>query len=358
MKFYKNNKKIVKIIMIILGVIVALVGIMIAVIWIVFGEQITAAKTVKKLEDGLYYMEYKGDYGFDKFLEEGGASTDEKMAEYITDFLYKGLKKTENNKVEKDFGCSTLAVESVEGGQLFGRNYDWKDCDAIIVHTKPDNGYESVSTSCLDFLGYDEEWKPEGLENQYMALTAIYVPLDGINEKGLCVADLISGDTAVTNQNTEKKDLTIVSAIRLLLDKAASVDEAVELLKEYDMNSSIGTSHHIAISDTSGKSVVVEYIDNEMIVTETNVVTNHYLSEGEKFGVGTEESHYRFNQLITMSSNANGVMEMEELKECMKSVSYSGITQWSIVYDKENLELNFYCQTDYSKPYSFKIEKK
>lgn len=87
---------------------------------------------------------------------------------------------------------------------------NWKDCDAIIVHTKPNNGYESISTSCLNFLGYDTDWKPEGLENKYMALAAIYVPLDGINEKGLCVADLISGDTAVTNQNTEKTDLTIV----------------------------------------------------------------------------------------------------------------------------------------------------
>lgn len=106
---------------------------------------------------------------------------------------------------------------------------------------------------------------------------------------------MISGDIAVTNQNTEKTDLTIVSAIRLLLDKAATVDEAIELLKQYDMNSSIGTSHHLAISDARGRSVVVEYINNEMIVTETNVITNHYLSQGEKFGVGTEESHYRYN---------------------------------------------------------------
>ena len=59
-----------------------------------------------------------------------------------------------------------------------------------------------------------------------------------------------------------------------------------------------------------------------MIVTETNVITNHYLSQGEKFGVGTEESHYRYNQLMSMSNNVNGVMGMEELKESMKSVSY------------------------------------
>ena len=59
----------------------------------------------------------------------------------------------------------------------------------------------------------------------FVALAAAYVPLDGMNEKGLCVADLIEldGDTAAVD--TEKPDLTIVGAIRLILDYAASVDE-------------------------------------------------------------------------------------------------------------------------------------
>lgn len=347
-----------KIVLIVLSVIVVLAGILAIVGWSMFGEKITAARSVKKLEDGLYYMEYSGDYGFDEFLKKGGASTDEEMAEYITEFLSNGLWEGEGTEVEKDFGCSTLAVENSAGRQLFGRNYDWKDCDAIIVRTKPDNGYESISTCCLDFLGYGEGWKPEGIKNQYKALAAIYVPLDGINEKGLCVADLISGDAQQIHQDSDKADVTIVSAIRLLLDKAGTVDEAVALLQKYDMNSSIGTSHHLAISDATGKSVVVEYINDEMVVTETDVITNHYLSAGEKFGVGNEESHSRFEKLTEMRLDANGIMGADELKECMKKVSYSGITQWSIVYDKENLAIDFYWQRQYDKPYHFKINKK
>ena len=46
-----------------------------------------------------------------------------------------------------------------------------------------------------------------------------------------------------THQQTEKPDLTTTTAIRLLLDQAANVDEAVALLGQYDMNSSIGSSH-------------------------------------------------------------------------------------------------------------------
>lgn len=39
---------------------------------------------------------------------------------------------------------------------------------------------------------------------------------------------------------------------------------------------------HLALTDTTGRSVVVEYVNNEMIVTQTTVVTNFYLAEGEK----------------------------------------------------------------------------
>lgn len=346
-----------KVFLIVLAVLVILVGVVLAGAWSMFGDKITAAKSVQKLEDDLYYMEYKGDYGFDEFLAQGGAATDAKMAEYITTFLSNGFWKPESKEVKKDFGCSTLAVANSAGGQLLGRNFDWKkDCSAIIVHTKPEKGYESISTCCLDFLGFGEGWRPEGMQNQYMALAAIYVPLDGMNEKGLCVADLISGDEAEIHQDTDKADLTIVSAIRLLLDKASTVDEAIALLQQYDMNSSIGRSHHLTISDASGKTVVVEYIDNEMVVTETAVVTNHYLSAGEKFGVGNEESHARFDKLTAMRSEANGIMETEALKDCLANVSYQNITQWSIVYDMEALALDFYWQRQYDQPHHFEVK--
>lgn len=347
-----------KIVVIILIVLLILAAVLLFGAWSMFGTKITAAKSVQELEDGLYYMEFNGDYGFDTFLAQGGASTDAKMAEYITTFLSNGFWKPQTEEVEKDFGCSTLAVSDPDGGQLMGRNYDYdmKDCVAMIVHTKPDDGYESFSTCCLDFLGFGEDWKPEGMQNQYMALAAIYVPLDGMNEEGLCVADLISGDQEVTHQDTEKPDLTIVSAIRLLLDKAADVDEAIGLLEQYDMNSSIGTSHHLAISDANGKSVVVEYIDNEMVVTDTPIVTNHYLSAGEKYGVGNEESHTRFDNLVSMRERAKGIMTTDELKSCMEKVSYQNITQWSIVYDAENVALDFYWKRQYEQPYHFVME--
>jgi hypothetical protein len=39
---------------------------------LLFRRNIWTAASVKRLEDGLYSMEYKGDYNLDGFLEQGG----------------------------------------------------------------------------------------------------------------------------------------------------------------------------------------------------------------------------------------------------------------------------------------------
>lgn len=338
-----------KIVWIILALLLVGLLVILAGAWSMFGEKVKAAQSVKRLEEGLYYLEYSGDYGFDAFLEKGGASSEAAMAEYITSFLSGGIAKGGANPAPQDFGCSTLTVHS-----LMGRNYDWEGAggSAIIIHTKPQNGYESYSANWLNFMGFGQGWKPEGFANQYMALAAIYVPLDGINEKGLCVADLINGDNEQTHQQTDKADLTTSTAIRLLLDKAATVDEAIALLERYDMNSAVGMSHHLAISDATGRSVVVEYIRGEMIVTDTPAVTNHYLSAGEKHGVGNPESLARFEKLLEMSS---GIACVEDMRSTMEAVSYSGITRWSIVYDMDAKSFDFYWNRQFDMPHHFEL---
>lgn len=344
-------KKWVKILIIVVSSVLAFTLVAAGFAVWTFGDNVKAASSVKKLDEKLYYLEFEGDYGFQQFLKEGGAASEEEMAEYIISVMSGGFYKPQREEVKMDFGCSTLSTKG-EGYSLMGRNYDWhgEAGNAMIIHTKPDEGYESYSTTWLDFLGFGDGFAPEEFSEKYMSIAAVYVPLDGINEKGLCVADLMAGDGEVTKQKSEKADLTTTSAIRMLLDNAADVDEAIELLSQCDMNSSIGMAHHISISDREGNSVVVEYVGGEMVVTETDIVTNHYLAEGEKFGVGNEESHKRFARIEEAKSSVKSV---EAMADCMESVSYENETKWSIVYDKENLTMDFYNRRDFQSPLSF-----
>lgn len=56
----------------ILAVFLAALLLIVCLFWPI----IRSAIGVKKLEDGLYSMEYSGDYGLEDFLEQGGKSSD------------------------------------------------------------------------------------------------------------------------------------------------------------------------------------------------------------------------------------------------------------------------------------------
>ncbi len=335
--------------------------------WSMFGPQLTAANTVQKLDEGLWSMEYKGDYGFDAFLAQGGAASDAEMGDYIAAFLSHGFWKPDTSAVGGSYGCSALMTGSPSGGMFFGRNYDWADCKAMLIHTVPTDGYESVSTCCLDFLGFGEDWVPDGsMADKFMALAAVYVPLDGMNEKGLCVADLMVEPGEVVHQDTGKPDLTTTSALRLLLDKAATVDEALELLGQYDMNFSLDSAHHFAIVDASGQSVAVEYIGGEMVVTETNVVTNHYVAPREGLPEGFEASHLRFETLAGLRAERNGAMAGDEVLDAMKAAASSNFnylredhenrrTQWTLVFDQNALTAEFYRWENWEQSYRLTV---
>lgn len=343
-------------------VLIAAVGFLAGGVWL-FGELIHAANTVQELEPGLYAIKYAGDYGFDDFLSRGGASSDEKVAEYLIEFLSGGFYTPEATVSTGEFGCSTVCTRDQSGQVVFGRNFDWALCSAMIVHTKPKQGYESVSTCCLDFLGFGEGYQPTGsLMNKMQSLAAIYVPLDGMNEKGLMVADLMAGDCEATHQNTGKPDLTTTTAIRLLLDRAATVEEAVALLEQYDMHSSMGSAHHLSIADASGSSIVVEYIDGQMSVTKTPVVTNHYLTPGEKLGVGSAQSHIRFNSLTSQLDA--GETDVAQLLQSVAQKNYPQSqdnyekTMWSIVYHPAEKAASFYFSENYGHSYRLALQSK
>lgn len=322
---------------------------------ILFQRNIRTATSVKKLEDGLYSMEYKGDYRFNDFLEQGGASDDLAVAEFVIQDVFHDLLPIDLRG--GTFGCSTISARTPEGEAVFGRNFDWGTCTALVVQTNPAEGYDSVSTVNMDFLNLGLDM-PEETQMRLLSVAAPFAPMDGMNEKGLCVAVLMIQDGPGFHQDTGKPDLTTTTAVRLLLDQAADVEEAVELLARYDMHASAGMMVHFALADAEGHSVVVEYIDNEMAVTETPVVTNYYLTPGEKYGIGTEESKVRYAMLEDMLQSGSS-FTMDGIRDALDSVSKHNFdsefasTKWSIVYNQSTGEAHYYHRENYQKYYTF-----
>ena len=236
-------KKSIKIVLLCVLGLVIVTGVC---VWLQFGSLIKGAMSCEKLDEGMYYMEYAGDDGFKELMRRGGSKDINDLANYTIEFLSKGYFKTA--KIDcpiMPVGCSTLTVRTPEGGAMMARNFDYPYGTAMIMHVTPDNGYESITTFSTDFFGFGENYKPEGFQNQFMALASLFMALDGINEKGLAIAVLDAGDKVVTKQDTPKPDLTTTSAVQYLLKNAANVKEALELLRGIDTRAASWYRHEL-----------------------------------------------------------------------------------------------------------------
>lgn len=315
---------------------------------------------ITELEEGFFAVRYEGDYGFDEFLTQGGASSDSEVVAYLSEHLLSGLRLGFSGNI---FGCSTIAAVSPKGEALFGRNFDWNTCEAMVVASVPENGYASISTVNMDFItqGAGEAVGMAMRMDEVRTLAALYAPLDGMNEAGLAVSVNMIQDSETIEQNTEKPDITTTTAVRLLLNQAATVDEALELLEQYDLHASMGMVIHFALSDRTGHSVVVEYIDNEMVVTDTPVVTNFYLSEGEKYGIGTAQSHERYEILMNRLDESE-TMRILDMRDTLDSVSKDNFeefasTEWSVVFNLNTGTAHYWHRENYETQYTFTIRE-
>ena len=352
-------KKVLKISLLSILVLVVIAGVY---MWVVFGSLVKGALSVEKLDDGMYYMEYKGDDGFAGLMESGGGRNSEELQGYIINFLTKGFyNPPAPESVQAKPGCSTLTVRTPENGVLMGRNFDYPSATGMIIHTLPKDGYETITTFNVEFYGFGDGWLPEGFANQYKSLVGLFFALDGINEKGLAIADLMAGDKVVTKQNTGKPALTTTAAICYMLKNAATVDEALKLLRGIDMPSDIGYAHHYAMADASGKNVVVEYVDNKMVVVESPAVANHYLCEAKK-DAGLIKGDHRYEQLCQRYDETEGVMNLQQLKEAIFSVTQpekNGFlgTAWTMVMDLTHPSVTYYSRRHFDKPFHFELTR-
>jgi len=345
--------------------VLAVLVILAAGIGFIFRNEIKTANSINKIDDHFYTMKYYGDYGFDDFLKVG-ASNDAELVEFVSKQILKGF----SIKVKPpDLSCSTFNATTSDGDHIFGRNFDYKSID-MLVYTKPNNGYKSISMVNLAFIdGYKDGGNIlDALWNKVLAMSAPYLPLDGINEKGLAVGILQIFDMP-TWQDTGKVKITSTTAIRMLLDKAATVDEAVTMLKKYDMHSSANSCYHYQMTDAAGNSAIVEYVNNEMSVLKSEgkyqAATNFYLTPGKKFNLGDGQDRYQIlmNSLkekngVMTTQNGMGLLEKARMHN-MKNLKNGVIcnTAWSALYNNSKRCVDLAVDQKYGKIYHYVVDE-
>lgn len=374
----KRAPKWVKITAIVLAAILLVLVALVGAAAIVWRNEIATVANFRKIADrndahqdgAVYRMDVSGDFYFDDFLAQGGASSDSELIDFITNSITRGL--IDMTIQESEIACSAFTAVTPAGDRIFARNYDFSKTNTALVFTDPGNGrYKSFSTVDLQFLGMDADRDVEGLMNKITCLAAPYAPLDGVNEKGLSCGIFMSyqgTETVATDQQTEKPDITSTTMMRALLDYCATVDEAIAFVEQYDMHDSAQTSFHYMVADATGASAILEWTngtdltDNDGSARTLRVIrndddahigeregaadyqwiTNFILQPGYYEDDDAKPGFDRYNEIASRLSATDGVVADEQAamdilaavgRRNWNNDDSNGITVHSVVYN-------------------------
>ena len=334
----------------------------------------------------LYEIDYNQDYMLDSVMQPGITEQTE-LFRHIASLLFDNLP-AENAEVKYGAGCSAFAAQEAEGkGFLMGRNYDFRHftpdnksylpTSAILVRTAPEGGKKSISMVDGLNLGFGQGFYNDGKTDLSMLMALPYAALDGINEDGFAIGVLALNEKQ-TNQQTGKQRIGTTVAIRMLLDKASTVREAIEMLKNYDMDMR-GNGHsnyHFFMADATGDYAIVEYTFDkdrteprvmEVFTADDSLrcVTNFYVAPsmtGTTDGWGSSHGKDRYENLRKTLDEKKHVMKEDEAMQLLEKVSQppteelTSQTQWSALYNLTEKTLRLTILREYAKEYNFRIE--
>lgn len=314
--------------------------------------QVKTLSSLEKITDDLYIMDYKADYYFSEYKTRGIGDLS------MMDFIEKYLDSIPKSNI---WSCSAF-MATHEKDIIVGRNFDWENIPGLILFTAPENGHKSISLVPIDLL-LNKNAKTI-FDNKKLLWTP-YFPVDGMNNRGLVVIELAVEGEKVYNEN--KITMASLHLIRLLLDYASNLDEALVLLNNYNNEASYRS--HFFIADSSGSSAIVEYLDNKIVITRnrkpwqtaTNTMVN---KKSEK---RLRKSCNRYNAMSQYLSSNNGSLSTMEAFNILRNVSIEGAyssqfdiyssTQWSVLYnlDKRNIDVVF--RRNYDNVYHYELNK-
>lgn len=379
-----SKKKIVlRTLYVTVSVIVALIIVLLSVFYGVWSNEVATVRSFKMLRDrndahkdgAVYSMRVKGGFYFDEFLKQGGAKSDGDLIAFISDHVTRGL--IDMGIKESDIGCASFTAVTESGDKIFARNYDFDKTNVCLTVTNPGGGrHASFSTVDLNYVGMDTNKNVKGLMNKITCLAAPYTPLDGINDAGVSCGIYMTyqgepednNAVATDQKDPNKPDITSTTMLRMILDYADDVDEAVELVKKYNLHDSANTSFHYMVADATGKSAILEWVpvngtdatDNDGSARELVVIYNtgdeaigeaegksdfqwitnfiiqpgYYANDTEKAGLD------RYNQIYSDLSAMNGVVKDEwAAMDILKTVGRrswgkgDGCTVHSVIYN-------------------------
>lgn len=227
--------------------------------------------------------------------------------------------------------CTCFEARDSASHRVMGRNFDWYKHPVLVLLTRPNVGYASVSLVDLYYLGYTGGVDPMSSTTGLSSAPAL--PFDGMNEKGLAVG-MMAVVQAEGSADPSKPTVNSLGMIRVLLDEADSVEKAVGLLDSYNVTFPSPPVHYF-IADRSGASVVAEFVDGKLRLARGDggwqVSTNFIFASlaPEKW----KGACWRYSLASSRLSASGGRLDRGGAFSLLEEVAQD-TTTWSAAYDQ------------------------
>ena len=307
-------------------------------------NQVATLSSLKLVDDyPLYTMHYYGSYNQSRFTSQSIGR----------DVPYGPPDLKGNNA----WGCSLFASFGAAQNKLFGRNFDWEFSPAVLLFTHPPGGYASVSMVDIAYLGFDEHQVKTltelTLEERQPLLNAHNWPFDGMNEKGLAIG-MAAVPPGQMPDNPNKKTIGSLEVMREILDTAGNIDQAVEVLENYNIDFQGGPALHYLIADSTGRAILVEFYQGKINLipndTPWHLATNYLQSAVEE----TQGQCNRYDIIANEMEKVDGQLSATGGLDLLSGVTQPG-TQWSILYHMSSGEIDVVMGRQFDHPYRVEL---
>jgi hypothetical protein len=260
------------------------------------------------------------------------------------------------NACQPAWGCALFAALGDPGNRLYGRNFDWRFSPTVLLFTHPPDGYASVSMVDIEYLGFAGSRAKDlldlPLDERRSLLDAPALPFDGMNERGLAVG-MAAVPPGEMRKDPNKKTIDQLAVIREILDHAATIDEAVNILASYNIDMGSVPLHYL-VASVDGNSALVEFYQGKMEVFRNKdpwqLATNFLVAST---GGSTEGQCPRYDRISQRLEKTGGQLAIQEALGLLSDVSQGAPqgqsnTQWSVVYDMTGGDVNIIMGRKYT----------
>ena len=336
--------------------------------------------------------------------------------------FYKRPVGQDTSRTKSSRVCSGFVCHNEHNELLFCRNYDGDKNPLVVVYNKAvkPREYKSVMMTELPmaqmFSGLEKEYgydsclleKGKSLDVLLRQPSAI---MDGMNEKGLCIAAYQlpnfevdeSSELEITGiednyktprpygvyQNTGKPQITATFLHRMILSKCATVNDVINLFKKYDyVTTAPEINIHWYVADADGNWATLEfwkdkngkdslYVMDEKyrqwasyssvnnIPYEYRCIENYYCNEkaARTYNYDYWQHGYSTKQrALNMMSHYSPVMTEEDALRCLQYGNFgietpNEVTDWSCVYNPKKKTILFNMRDDLSTVYFIDLMK-